>query len=225
MTRSDSGPPGSRTGGISGSLAGDLEPCALCGGPVAPRALFCHACGAVQPPRPLDPFARLGLERRFDLDPAQLARQHAGFGRALAPERFAARSPREQADAKAQLQALDAAHEALRAPVRRAHALLALLDLPAGAAATDDTDEETTALVTAVAAATDPAALDRAALDVDHRIEACIKYLTPAFRKAQADPSKTDAAARILARLERLESLAAEAAARRAALSPPPASS
>ena len=67
MTSSKSGPPGS-SGGISGSIAGDLEPCGACGRSVAPRALFCHACGAAQPPRPLDPFTRLGLERRFDID-------------------------------------------------------------------------------------------------------------------------------------------------------------
>ena len=105
MTRSKSGPPGN-SGGISGAIAGDLEPCGTCGRSVAPRALFCHACGAAQPPRPLDPFTRLGLERRFDSDLEQLSKQHAGFTRVMDPERFAARGPRQQANAKAQVEAL-----------------------------------------------------------------------------------------------------------------------
>ncbi|CAO3416898.1 molecular chaperone DnaJ [Azospirillum doebereinerae] len=229
MTRSESGPPGPRAGGSPGSIAGDLEPCWSCGAPVAPRALFCHACGAIQAPRALDPFARLGMERRFDLDPAQLARQHAGFGRALDPQRFAAKGLREQANAKAQADALQGAFETLRDPVRRAHALLALLDgdLSADPAGEADPDDDVATLTDALsAAAADGAALDRLGLDIANRIEACIKYLGPAFAKAQGDPAKPDpaktgAAARILARLEGLEALAAEAAARRAILSAP----
>jgi len=219
MTRSTSGPPGSTPGVPPGAGADDLEPCALCGNPVAPRALFCHACGAIQPPRPLDPFTRLGLERRFDLDPAQLARQFAGLGRALAPDRFDARSPQEQANAKAQGHALADAHATLRDPIRRARALLDLLK-PGPIAVAADPDDDTRALAVslAVALATNgdnEAAVGRIALDLDQRIEACLKYLTPAIRKAQEDASKADAALRMLARLERLTRLAAEAKARR----------
>lgn len=220
MTRSESGPPDSNPGGISGSIAGDLEPCWQCGRSVAPRALFCHACGAVLPPRPLDPFARLGVERRFDLDLDLLARQHAGFSRAFDPQRFASRGPRQQANAKAQSDALSDAFATLRDPIRRAHALLALLDTPASP---DDAppDDEVAALTTLLAATMgDVAALDRIGLDIARRIETCIKYLAPAFRKAQADPSKAEAAARILSRLEGLEALAAETSARRAGLTP-----
>ncbi|MGF7175464.1 molecular chaperone DnaJ [Azospirillum doebereinerae] len=227
MTRSESGPPGPRAGGSPGSIAGDLEPCWSCGAPVAQRALFCHACGAIQPPRALDPFARLGMERRFDLDPAQLARQHAGFGRALDPQRFAAKGLREQANAKAQADALHEAFETLRDPVRRAHALLALLGGASSASGEADPDDDVATLTDALsAAAADGTALDRLGLDIAGRIESCIKYLGPAFAKALADPekpapAKTGAAARILARLEGLEALAAEAAARRAILSAP----
>ena len=231
MTRSDSGPPGSSAGGISGSIAGDLEPCWLCGRSVAPRAPFCHACGAAQPPRPLDPFTRLGVERRFDLDLDQVARQHAGFRRAFDPERFAARGARQQANAKAQADALDEACQTLRDPVRRAHALLALLGGAAGTGAPPGNqppgdppaDDEVAALAARLTAMTgDAAALDRIGLDISRRIEACVKYLAPAFRKAQADPAKAEGAARILAQLERLEALAAETSARRAGLTPAP---
>ncbi|CAO3413565.1 molecular chaperone DnaJ [Azospirillum endophyticum] len=223
MTRSKSGPPGSSSGGISGAVAGDLEPCGTCGRSVAPRALFCHACGAAQPPRPLDPFTRLGLERRFDIDLEQLSKQHAGFTRAMDPERFAARGPRQQANAKAQVDALREAYEVLRDPIRRAHALL---DLLGGSPAAGDEDEEIAELASRLARADDVLELDRIGLDLSQRVEACIKYLAPAFRKAQAtsaldSPPAFDGAARILARLERLEALAAEVRDRRAARTPP----
>ena len=227
MTRSKSGPPGNSSGGISGAIAGDLEPCGTCGRSVAPRALFCHACGAAQPPRPLDPFTRLGLERRFDIDLEQLSKQHAGFTRAMDPERFAARGPRQQANAKAQAEALRDAYDVLRDPIRRAHALL---DLLGGTPAVEDEDgngdEEIADLATRLSRAEDAQELDRIGLDLSQRVEACIKYLAPAFRKAQTasspdSPPASDGAARILARLERLEALAAEVRDRRAALTPP----
>ncbi|BAI72648.1 dnaJ-domain-containing protein [Azospirillum sp. B510] len=227
MTRSTSGPPGNSGGGISGAIAGDLEPCGTCGRSVAPRALFCHACGAAQPPRPLDPFTRLGLERRFDIDLEQLAKQHAGFTRAMDPERFAARGPRQQANAKAQTDALQKAYEVLRDPIRRAHALLTLLGgTPAAGGVAENGDEEIADLATRLVRADDALELDRIGLDLGQRIESCIKYLAPAFRKAQTasapdSPSAFDGAARILARLERLESLAAEVRDRRAARTPP----
>ncbi len=227
MTRSESGPPGSTP---AAPPAGDLEPCALCGGPVAARALFCHACGAIQPPRPLDPFARLGLERRFDLDPERLAKQHAGFARVLSPDRFAARSPAEQDSAKAHVRALDAALDTLRDPIRRAHALLALVSPgplavridpdpsdPDLSDSGDDSRELAVSLAVAVAtsAGGDRSAVDRIARDLDRRIEACLTYLAPAFRKAQEDPAKAGAVLRILVRLERLTRMATEAAAHR----------
>ena len=231
MTRSKSGPPGNNSGGISGAIAGDLEPCGTCGRSVAPRALFCHACGAAQPPRPLDPFTRLGLERRFDIDLEQLSKQHAGFTRAMDPERFAARGPRQQANAKAQVDALREAYEVLRDPIRRAHALLSLLGgTPAASdeagTGSENGDEEIADLAARLSRADDALELDRIGLDLGQRIEACIKYLTPAFRKAQTasgpdSPPTFDGAARILARLERLEALAADVRDRRAARTPP----
>ncbi|KAA0680993.1 molecular chaperone DnaJ [Roseomonas genomospecies 6] len=218
MTTSDSGPPqfpkGGPPKGIAGAIDGDLEPCWLCGRSVAARAMFCHSCGAVQAPRPLDHFTRLGLERRFDIEPEALARQHAGFSRAMDPERFAARGARQQANARAQADALTEAYETLRDPVRRARYLLELLNAPAASMSADE-DEEVAALAQRLDAAPDVAAVDRLAHDLGQRVESCIKYLAIAFRNGQ-----TDNAARILARLERLEALAAESRTRRAGLAP-----
>lgn len=223
MTTSDSGTPPDRprgkppAKGIAGTIDGDLEPCWLCGRSVTARALFCHGCGAVLPPRPLDPFARLGLERRFDIDPEQLTRQYAGFGRSLDPERFTARGSRQQANARAQADALDDAYEMLRDPVRRARCLLSLMGadpLPPP----DLQDEEVAALATQLAASGDAATVDRLAQEIAQRIETCIRYLGPALRHVQSAPAKADGAVRILARLDQLETLAAEARSRRSAL-------
>jgi molecular chaperone HscB len=122
MTRSDPGP----SNGGPVPPARPPDPCGQCGGVVGPRALFCHACGAVLPPAALDPFTRLGLERRLDLDPAQIARQYSGFARAFAGDRFADRDAAQRANASAQAAALADALATLTDPIRRAHALRAL---------------------------------------------------------------------------------------------------
>ena len=213
MSTSDSGPPRPLRG-IAGAIDGDMEPCWLCGRSVAARALFCHSCGAVQPPRPLDHFTRLGLERRFDIELEALNRQYTGFSRVLDPERFMTRGAGQQANARAQANALEDAFETLRDPVRRARCLLHLLGaapLPEGA----EEDDEVAALSGRLAAARDVIAIDRLASDIGRRIESCIKYLAIAFRNGQ-----TGNAARLLARLEQLEALGAEARARRAGLTP-----
>ena len=209
MSSSDSGRP---TGpkGIAGAIDGDMQPCWLCGRSVSARALFCHGCGAVQAPRELDGFARLGMERRFDIELEALNRQYAGFTRALDPDRFKARGTRQQEHARAQAAALTEAYDTLRDPVRRARYLLELLGIPQ-AESPAEPEEEIADLRATLAGTEDVLAVDRLAHAVGQRIEACIKYLAIAFRNGQADN-----AARILARLEQLEELSARARERRA---------
>lgn len=100
-----------------------VSACWSCRGPVPTAALFCGVCGAVQPPRAVDAFDRLGLPARFSLDPAGLDRAYFALQRQLHPDRFAARTPRERAIAQAQASALNTAYEALRDPLRRARHL------------------------------------------------------------------------------------------------------
>ncbi|PWC54625.1 molecular chaperone DnaJ [Azospirillum sp. TSO22-1] len=207
MSQSDNGN-GPR---IAGTIAGDMQPCWLCGRSVSARALFCHGCGAVLPPRELDHFARLNLECRFDIDLEQLGRQHTGLTKALDPERFVARGARQQAHARAQAEAMTAAYEVLRDPVRRARYLLEMLGIERVAASPAD-DPDAMDLRGDLAAAPDAAAVDRVALDVVHRIEACIRDLSIAFRTGL-----TGNAARVLARLEDLDAIAEAARERRAA--------
>lgn len=214
MTASDRGGTTATPGaGIAGTIGGDLRPCWQCGHSVAPRALFCHGCGAVQAPREgVDHFARLGLERRFDIDLDQLARQHAGFARALDPARFAARGARQQALARQQAEAMAAAHVVLRDPVRRARYLLELAGEPL---APSGPDPDTAAILARLAGAAEAMTVDRLAAELANRIETGIRALAAAFRAG-----RTAEAATLLARLESLETAAATARDRRAGLAP-----
>lgn len=107
--------------------------CWSCAQPVGFRAMFCHACGTLQPVQYKggnDYFARLGLPRRFDLDPALIERQHAGFHARLAAARFADRRSEERVYAALHRRVLDLAREAVADPWQRALHLLELAGRP-----------------------------------------------------------------------------------------------
>jgi molecular chaperone HscB len=101
-----------------GMANGDSH-CWLCQKPVSTRALFCHHCGTIQPIRDIDHFARLGLERRIDIDIEQMERQYAALSRTLDPSRFLIRGIGERGHATKQLEALNEAYETLRDSLRR----------------------------------------------------------------------------------------------------------
>jgi molecular chaperone HscB len=103
-----------------------LAPCWSCKGPVSSQALFCHTCGAIQPPGQADHFRRLGVEADFDLDLDVIEKRYLGFQRAIHPDRFATKPAKERAFAEAQAVALNQAHETLKDPLRRAAYLLGL---------------------------------------------------------------------------------------------------
>jgi len=105
-------------------------PCWSCAGPVAVDALFCATCRVVQPPRPIDHFARLGLARVFGIDLRELDRRYFALQRQLHPDRFATRSARERAISQSQAVSLNEAYEALKLPLARAEYLLRLAGLP-----------------------------------------------------------------------------------------------
>ena len=106
--------------------SGDLAPCWSCKEPVAARALFCHACGAIQPAGNVDHFTRLGVPRTFDIDGDKVEKQYLGFQRVLHPDRFVAKSAKERAIAEAQAADMNLAYETLKDPLRRAAYLLKL---------------------------------------------------------------------------------------------------
>ena len=107
--------------------------CWSCHGPVSADALFCGTCRLVQPPRPIDHFARLGLVPRFVIDLEELDRLYFALQRQVHPDRFATRTARERAISQNQAVTLNEAYEVLRSPLARAEYLLRLAD-----AAVDD---------------------------------------------------------------------------------------
>lgn len=72
-----------------------------------------------------DPFAVLGLEPRFDLDPAQLEARFRERSREVHPDRFVGAPAGERAAALVQTRALNDAYQTVRRPERRAEHLLA----------------------------------------------------------------------------------------------------
>jgi len=100
--------------------------CWLCQKGNSLRAFFCQHCGTIQPVRSIDHFARLGLERRIDIDLQLLDRQYTNLQRSFSPERFAIRGLGERGHAAGQLKVLEQAYLALREPLRRARYWLEL---------------------------------------------------------------------------------------------------
>lgn len=111
------------------SCPGNGEACCwICQKPNALRALFCQHCGTIQPLRALDHFARLGLERRIDIDLETLDRNYASLSRTLDPGRFAIRGLGERGHAERQRAAVEEAYQTLRDPIRRSRYWLVLHD-------------------------------------------------------------------------------------------------
>lgn len=111
----------SRAAGVAG-----LVPCWSCKGPLSVQAIFCHTCGAIQPPGQLNHFQRLGMPQSFDLDLDTLEKRYIGFQRSVHPDRFAAKPAKERAMAESQAVSLNEAYEALRDPLTRAAYLIQL---------------------------------------------------------------------------------------------------
>jgi molecular chaperone HscB len=106
--------------------------CPGCGA-AAPAGDLCPGCGRLQSfPAGLDHWAVLGLERRLDLDRADLEQRVHRLNRRFHPDYFRLRSPEEQATSLGNSAAVNAAYRTLRDPVARVEYLLELEGLPAG---------------------------------------------------------------------------------------------
>lgn len=93
--------------------------CWGCHQPLAAVAVFCNNCGVVQPVREMDHFRRLGLDKRIDIDMAQLDRNLAQLQRTFTPERFIIRGATERGYAGKHREAIKEAAETLRDPIAR----------------------------------------------------------------------------------------------------------
>src|SRR4051794_36040216 len=74
----------------------------------------------------MDPFATLGLERRFGLDLKQAEARHLELSRALHPDKHVTSTPTERREALSRAVEVNEAWRALRDPIKRAEAILKL---------------------------------------------------------------------------------------------------
>ncbi len=86
-----------------------------------------------------DPFATLGVSRRFDVDLPALEKTHRELSRALHPDRFAQSGASERREALEKMANVNEAWRIVRDPIRRADALFRL----AGAEASETKEPKT----------------------------------------------------------------------------------
>jgi molecular chaperone HscB len=89
-------------------------------------AHFCHACGKVQPPLPVNYFSFFGLPRKLNLDVASLERAFYELSRKLHPDLNARADKREQEWSLEQSSLLNDAYRTLKDPIKRTQYLLRL---------------------------------------------------------------------------------------------------
>ncbi len=89
-------------------------------------AHFCHACGKVQPPAPVNYFSFFGLPRKLNLDVPSLEREFYELSRKLHPDLNARADKREQEWSLEQSSLLNDAYRTLKDPIKRTQYLLQL---------------------------------------------------------------------------------------------------
>ena len=102
----------------------DTASCWSCGDMRA--AHFCHACGKVQPPLPVDYFSFFALPRKLNVDVARLEKEFYELSRKLHPDLNARADKREQEWSLEQSSLLNDAYRTLKNPIRRTQYLLRL---------------------------------------------------------------------------------------------------
>src|ERR1700674_2288760 len=89
-------------------------------------AHFCHACGKVQPPLPVNYFSFFGLPRKLNVDVLRLERDFYELSRKLHPDLNARADKREQEWSLEQSSLLNDAYRTLKDPIKRTQYLLRL---------------------------------------------------------------------------------------------------
>jgi len=190
---------------------GKLAVCWSCKGPVGSAALFCGTCGAVQPPREADHFARLGLARSFDIDGAELQKRYFALQAKLHPDRFAGKSAKERAASLAQTTGLNEAYHALKQPLERAAYLLRLAGVEPSTESSGTVDDPELLMESLerreglMAAETEDDAREILA-GAERDADACVRGLSAAFAKGDLEQ-----AAKLVTRLKYLNKLGEEA--------------
>lgn len=144
-----------------------------------------------------DPFALLGLDKRFDLDLREAERAHRELSRALHPDKFAGGTPAERRAALDRAAQVNEAWRTLREPVKRAEALLRLAGVAVG-----ETHEpkasgaflmeimELREALSEARAARDHERVASLARDVREKREAASRALSEALSAEAADPAR-----------------------------------
>jgi molecular chaperone HscB len=189
--------PACTDGTTSGAAGADnLVPCWSCNGPLDQRAAFCHTCGAIQPPRAVDHFTRLGLAPSFDVELADMERNYFKLQRTFHPDRFATKSAKEKAFSLQQTTSLNEAYETLKDPLRRAQYLLVLkgreLQGQEGQTVNDPALlMEAMEMRENLAEADSVEQVDGIVADVKQQVDACIAALSQAFLGNDLDVAGT----------------------------------
>jgi len=85
---------------------------------------FCPACAKIQPGRPRDFFAVLGLSSRYHVDMPALEKSYRDHSRLVHPDKFAKASPKERRFSLEQSTLLNQAFKTLKDPTSRAEYVL-----------------------------------------------------------------------------------------------------
>jgi molecular chaperone HscB len=205
-------------GTMTGSGAPAPAACWSCAGPVDVASPFCPTCKAVQPPRPLDHFARLGLAADFAVNAAELDRRYFALQRQLHPDRFATKTSRERAISQSQAVALNEAYEALKDPLERAVYLLKIKGVDANPDGCHTVKDPTLLMEQmerreALIEAQTPAAVDALAREAASHVSESEAAIASAFATGDLE-----AAGRETTRLKYLVKLVEEARMRKARL-------
>ncbi|MBV17614.1 MAG: Fe-S protein assembly co-chaperone HscB [Thalassospira sp.] len=192
--------------------------CWSCKGPVEASALFCDTCNAIQAPGQLDHFKRFGLERSFVVDIDAVEATYLKQQQKLHPDRFASKSPREQALSSQQAASLNEAFETLKNPVARAHYMLRLAGVePEGGGGHTVNDPELLMEAMEMREALDDAdnrmTVDAMIKDTRRQARACENDLADAFAKDAFDTAK-----KLTTRLRYLMKMTEEARAKKSRL-------
>ncbi|NXI15455.1 HSC20 protein, partial [Irena cyanogastra] len=104
---------------------------------------FCPGCQALQPPVPRpDLFRLMDCDRSFRIDPEQLQRRFRSLQRAVHPDRFGQRPPKEQHYSEQHSSLINKAYQTLLNPLSRGLYLLELSGVEPAKETDCDADSE-----------------------------------------------------------------------------------
>ena len=145
----------------------------------------------------MDPFATLGVPRRFDLDLKAVEKTHRDLSRALHPDKYVGAGASERKESLSRAVEVNEAWRTVRCPVKRAEALFSLAGIAVGetnepkasSAFLMDMMEQREALAEAKETK-DEAAVSRLAAEIERRKESVEKDLADGFAAASGNGEK-----------------------------------